>query len=186
MKKYILTGFLVALALFGMSQNFNTDDRPIKEVAFNMTPLTKKMMPFNVQSAGFQTYAMQFRRGLRSENKFFTSAFGFNMNFLEDDDDLFHFDIRLGFESRKYFGKNLYFASGNNLLMYVHETEENILFGNDVEAGIAFDKSFVLGYNFSKHFSVYTETSFQFGISSLSVLKLEFIAPTSIYLNVKF
>jgi hypothetical protein len=186
MKKSILITLSFFFSFCVMAQE-SRRTQPKNEVAFNMTTLTKKLMPFNVASTGLQRYAMQFRYKLNKEKMYFTSAFGFNADLLENDENLLHFDIRLGLESRKYFASKWYFGSGYNVVAFVHEIENsNFGFGNNSEAGLAFDKSFLLGYKFNEHFSLYTETSFQFGISSETFIKMEMLSPNSIYLNVTF
>lgn len=185
MKKLAIILFLFGSVQTMKAQDFDTEKH--KEVAFNMTTLASKLVPFNAASRGFQNYAMQFRFGVNTERPYFVSAFGFNMNTLENDENLLHFDARIGLETRKTFGENWIFGNGFNLVAYVHEIEEQqIFFGDEVEGGLAFDKSFMLGYQFNKHISIFTETSLQFGISSASFIKLQFLSPNAIYLNVKF
>ena len=186
MKKGIIIIIVLAFTWSAHGQSPAVLQKPEKQVSFNMTTLTKKMLPFNVQSAGFQNYAMQFRKKFKTGDMYFTSAFGFNMSETESDESLMHFDTRVGLETQKKIGKKWYYGSGYNLVFYVHELEEVQFFGSDVETGVAFDKSFLIGYHLNDFLSIYTETSLQFGINSNTFVKLQFLSPNAIYLNVKF
>lgn len=185
MKRLLILVVLLGWFTSGMSQ---IQPPPVKErqVGFNMTTLTKKLMPFNVQSSGIQNYAMQFRKKLTDSRMYFTSAFGFNMDITENDEDRMHFDARIGLETQRPLGQKWYFGSGYNAAFYAHEIETTNFFGVNVESGFGFDKSFLLGYKINDFLSLYTETSLHFGINSSTFIKLEFLSPNAIYLNVKF
>jgi|GEM_PF-6807279 len=191
MKKLISIGVFVLSALFCQGQIILDSIQPqaARIVAFNITTLAHKLVPFNAQTIGLQNYAMQFRRKLNHGQTYFSSAFGFSMGDIAGVLEPLHFDLRLGFETQKQFTNKWFYGSGYNVVAFIHEIEESSFFSQDVEAGVGFSKSFLIGYNLNEHISLFTEAAFFFGITdnfNSSLVRLDFMAPTSLYLSVKF